>query len=58
METYRQKKEVFPVFERDMSHLSSMDWIAITALSAAMMVPFLVIMKNMADSLQIIAEKK
>jgi len=46
------------VFERDMSHLSSMDWIAITALSAAMMVPFLVIMKNMADSLQIIAEKK
>lgn len=46
------------MFERDTSHLSSIDWIAITALSAAMTVPFLVIMKNIADSLQTIAEKK
>ena len=43
------------MFERKMS---TMDWMALTAISVALTVPFVFILKDMSDSLQIIAEKK
>lgn len=43
------------LFETD---ISRKDWIALTAVSAAMTVPFIFIFKDMADSLKILAGKR
>lgn len=43
------------LFETEMSRK---DWIILSAVSAAMTMPFIFILRDMADSLQIIANKR
>jgi len=42
------------LFDKD---LSKSDWMALAAVSVALSIPMIFIMKNMSDSLQAIAEK-
>jgi hypothetical protein len=45
------------MFENE-NALTTKEWIAMTALCAAISIPFLVIMRDMADSLQVIAKRR